>query len=498
MVPQRSTIIVSVVSLLTAVSLAACSNDERWSVYYVRPSEPKQCSLHLQPCYTLQYYVNNSNFSSNSTFLFLKGSHALHSIAEIKNKGNLALIGVSERGDIKIQCKGPAGLFFRQMIHGNLTISNLTFSNCGAESADGLPCGALLLDTVVDLNLTNVIVENSIGYGLLGFNLLGKSFITNSIFKYNIATQHCDGGNTWIYYNNCPNHDTFLIIASSQFFFGKHPLVQRGLSWGSGGLTFIMGCPNVSVHATDLTLYGNEGYFGGNLFFRFLLFTNISITLENSYVSAGRAPESRGGGALVFIDEDVVVKDKYSCGSHSLLYQKHQLLFFSNVTFDHNSAQSSGAGLEIEHQTIPGYFCTTQLVVIDSSVFAGNILPIPWYGGEAARFCTNLFKFMVYDTHTKQNIQIEFRNTVFKNHMKYRDTYEAVSLSVVSIESYTNVTFSNCTFINNQATAVRGSVYISANRNPIRYKNVIYGKRGARSPNFEIPVQFPKIKSFGF
>ena len=47
---------------------------------------------------------------------------------------------------INVQCEGPAGLFFRQMIHGNLSISNLMFWNCGAESADRLPCGALLLD----------------------------------------------------------------------------------------------------------------------------------------------------------------------------------------------------------------------------------------------------------------------------------------------------------------------------------------------------------------
>ena len=42
------------------------------------------------------------------------------------------------------------------------------------------------------------------------------------------------------------------------------------------------------------------------------------------------------------------------------------------------------------------------------------------------------------------------------------------------------------------------SVYISANRNFIRYKNMIIGIRVAQSPNFEIPVQFLKIKSFGF
>ena len=81
----------------------------------------------------------------------------MRSIAEIGNVTNLALIGIAPE-KCKIQCEGPAALFFRQMIHGNLTISKLMFSNCGAESADDLPCGALVLDTVFDLNLTNVTV----------------------------------------------------------------------------------------------------------------------------------------------------------------------------------------------------------------------------------------------------------------------------------------------------------------------------------------------------
>ena len=36
------------------------------------------------------------------------------------------------------------------------------FSNCGAELEDSLPCGALILNTVFDLNLTNVIVETAL------------------------------------------------------------------------------------------------------------------------------------------------------------------------------------------------------------------------------------------------------------------------------------------------------------------------------------------------
>jgi len=41
------------------------------------------------------------------------------------------------------------------------------FSNCGNQTAIKLSyCGALIFDVVLQLNLTNVIVQNSTGYGI--------------------------------------------------------------------------------------------------------------------------------------------------------------------------------------------------------------------------------------------------------------------------------------------------------------------------------------------
>ena len=94
MAPFKDSVLSLIVFLITITSAVDCSSDEVWSMYYVKPSEGTECSPHLHPCYTLQYYTNNSNFSSNSTFLFLKGLHILHGIAEIRNITNLALVGV--------------------------------------------------------------------------------------------------------------------------------------------------------------------------------------------------------------------------------------------------------------------------------------------------------------------------------------------------------------------------------------------------------------------
>jgi len=418
---KRSTVAVvlclaSVLNLLTAECLVSYASDSSWSVYYVKPSDVEYCPPHFQPCHILDYYVNNSNMTSNSTFLFLKGLHILHNTAEIQRVTNLALIGMASPEDSKIQCEGAAGLYFWQLIPGNLTISNLLFSNCGGEIVEGLPCGALILDTVLHLNMTNVIIENSTGYGLLAYNALGNSFLTKSVFRHNRATLDCVGGNTWFSYSNCPNLDisTSLVIDSSKFLFGHEPHMQFHCI-GSGGLSFFMNCTNVYVNASNLKLSGNDGYFGGNAQFCFMLFTNISVTLEDSILDAGQA--SRGAGALVIINHDTAVNDKDSCGHRLLHFQNHhQLMHISNVTFQGNVAAISGAGFQIEDIMEPGYWCADQLVVIENCHFIGNTIIDSGRGGGgvAARFSSAANLQFVYPSCTKRNLQIQFRNTTFE------------------------------------------------------------------------------------
>jgi len=216
--------------------------------------------------------------------------------------------------------------------------------------------------------MTNVIVENSTGYGLLGYNLLGNSLITGSVFRYNRATQDCVGGNTWFFYGNCPKLDitTSLVIDSSKFLFGYQPLMKnRGE--GTGGLSFFMNCSNVYINASNLKLSGNKGRFGGNAYFFFKLFTNISVTLEDSTLDAGQA--TRGADALVFIGEDTAVNDKDSCSHRSLhFWNHHQLMYFSNVTFQDNAAVTSGAGFQIEDRMEPGHCMVYQSVGCDGKL----------------------------------------------------------------------------------------------------------------------------------
>ena len=115
MVSQRSTIIVSLDSL----------SWQWWELECVLCGTIRNKRRFFPPPGTLSN--THSSFSSNNN---LKGFHILQGVARIRKVTNLALIG-DDPEDSKIQCEGPAGLYFKQTIQCNLTISNLMFSNCG-------------------------------------------------------------------------------------------------------------------------------------------------------------------------------------------------------------------------------------------------------------------------------------------------------------------------------------------------------------------------------
>ena len=138
-------------------------------------------------------------------------------------------------------------------------------------------------------------------------------------------------------------------------------------------------------------------------------FTNISVTLEDSILDTGQA--SRGAGALVTIDQDIPVYDKDSCSHRSLhFWNHHQLMYFSNVTFQDNAAAISGAGFQTEDRMELGHWCANQLVVMENCHFIGNTIVYigTGGGGVAARFSSSAFSQSVYSSCMKRNMQIQF------------------------------------------------------------------------------------------
>ena len=187
--------------------------------YFVKPNESTLCPA-LLPCHTLSYYLENTTryFTSNTRFSFLHGVHEINKsgVLLVQNAFSLTLSGYKMTGSntAKIICMQPATLRFYSMV--NLVINHLSVLYCGypvLEFVNGkeLSSAALYFLNIISLTLSNISVENSTGYGVVGVNVLGNSTVSHSRFLFNnyytLNSTHCfhglgscKGGNMYLFY----------------------------------------------------------------------------------------------------------------------------------------------------------------------------------------------------------------------------------------------------------------------------------------------------------
>ena len=146
--------------------------------------------LNNAPCNTLQYYANNSNFTSNSIFHFLVGEHTLSTVVEVTNVTNLTLVGVGPHQNLsKVQCNGEPYAGFEVRNYANFSVENLSFYVC-----KGLPhtyyilinmSSTFYLSTGSGLTFDRVIISSP--FSIVAVELQGHSFISNSPTGYRLC-----------------------------------------------------------------------------------------------------------------------------------------------------------------------------------------------------------------------------------------------------------------------------------------------------------------------
>ena len=164
--------------LLLVLLLVTSSSIRAVQVFYVG-STTECSSADNSPCHSLQYYANNSNFTSNSIFHFLRGKHHLETVITIRNVVNLTLVAASS--GVKILCHSPqSGLTVEEF--RLLAIENLAFSECSHKPN----VSAVFLDTGSELNLNHVTISKSSSdseyTGLAVNNVTGSFSIRSSVF----------------------------------------------------------------------------------------------------------------------------------------------------------------------------------------------------------------------------------------------------------------------------------------------------------------------------
>ena len=327
-------------------------------VYHVVISKESPCTA--KRCLTLEEYVKDAAkfFTSDTTLQFLPGNHTLSTVGfvEIWNVNNLTLVGVDSYTPgfkglpepvSRIVCNGSEfwNSGFAIINATNLHIESLSFSMCGTytelldnellnvrnKSVFRMGVGlkaALFLVSIHLLEIVNITVEKSFGYGLLGLNVLGGSvhganFAENNLYTYNdsdclmLAGEHCDtsrciGGNVLLVFedqisNDCLDEAYNFEIWNSSFFHGVSVCgMHVGYLQAVGGLGMLFGQSSfgVEVDIHDVHIEGNTAPCGGNVYAQFVDFVNgSSVILHKIYSGYGNAeyplPWSVGGGICI-------------------------------------------------------------------------------------------------------------------------------------------------------------------------------------------------------
>ena len=344
--------------VVLSVLCGACSTE---GIYYVRPADVSTCQG--QPCHNLTYYSENSQlyFTSNTTLYFLPGEHILGHVI-VTDVSNITLAGIVSSEHTILRCPGEGGILF--MNCKEIYLLQLTFSNCGADYGTSIYRG-LGFQCVTDLEISNIVVTNSTGFGLAAVNVVGSVHIQNSVFTYNTGSI---GGNAKFQYSadlQCPQvTDTLLFIENSFFAYGENWSTQYVKS-SAGGMTLAFQSSfNIIILVTNTTLHGNKVAIGGGG--NMVIYYNsngacncVSVTIEHCYITQGEA--SDGGG--LYIKDIRTTEEPHHCGTT----EPHSL-HITDVQFVNNTAHRYGGGVYI----LDGSSVGSNINITNSSIIGGK------------------------------------------------------------------------------------------------------------------------------
>ena len=392
------------------IFLGACIVHCKAHTYYVKPNSSAPCHESGYECYTLLYYVQNSQkyFVSDTKFIFLPGNHSLNvgELVLIQDEANLTLIGndtlvPAQYNEVqwfestsKIICSNFSGFAFANI--SNLSITNLTFVSCGAYITEQLGNTtvhvhtlslyligkkmkvSIFLVNVSSLEIDHTCVRNGKGYGVLGINVLGSSILGSTFVRNNEYTlipiavrcsigniSECQGGNALFVYGDpigcyVSGETISFSVVGSLFAYGvdltgvniigmsnSHPYISR-----STGLGIALGQSAYGFRGsiTSVTSVGNVAYEGANFYFR--TFSSVS----NLYISMVNVVSKNGTGIpKPFLHNGTGVGLFYHYGipyPHSILLcipsnTSQHIFNVTNSQFVGNQG-SSGAGVYVE------------------------------------------------------------------------------------------------------------------------------------------------------
>ena len=299
-------------------------------------------------CQLLSDYAKIGNNVTNDTvFKFLGGNHTLNcAIMAVKGVRNLTLSIAGPRNSRHqhqptVQCNGSkSGFWFKDIV--NLKIEGLNFENCGFSH--GNYSQALFIESAVNLQLSDLWINQAIGNGIYIFNLMGYSSIKSIHINGSHNAASCRASNMLMIYNDTSSLSmtkSSLLIYSSVFSYGR--ACSGNKTFASGVTVFLETTNAIQITFLNCTLLGNVACDGGNMAISYVHLdetkTWTSSVIVNSCIFSLGSAELGGGMYL-----------RVKSHEHKLTNPRKavDIVNITNSVFERNTAAVVGGGMYIE------------------------------------------------------------------------------------------------------------------------------------------------------
>ena len=344
------------------------------------------------PCESIAFAMSKSDL--NYTRIILEeGTHNLSGILRSRSLEYFSIEGdTSSRTRPSIHCtESNAGIIFSQCYQINLI--NFRVENCGAtfpstnvDYRDGKHkiwnvSTALHIEETTDVNISNVSLLKSVGYGAVFYDVVGNVTITRTLFAENrerngsILPGYASGGGMYIEFRpNCKGNEGYLnsgssyTISTCRFInntaeqaesIPSYSNCNQFVSFGrGGGISFFSRgyAKNNNLTIIGCHFEGNRALWGGGVFAEFDNGTGSNnIIVENSQFLNNQA--SLGGGGV-------------RVGVNSELRNGPNTVLLRNSQFSHNSAQIGGGFAQYRSS---GTGKPQEKVTVDNCSFNSNV-----------------------------------------------------------------------------------------------------------------------------
>lgn len=433
-------------------------------------------SYQCQECQTLMWFVVNHNidsFGSNTKMYFLQGQHSLTSEAvgglvmitnvtnfTMEGYGNVTLDyqGFSHLPTSRIMCNNfEGGFHFLNSV--DLSINRISFENCGVNVTfmpDNFTVqAALSFRTCKNVIISEVLIDNSTGYGLQVDRVHGRFVIKKSSFNASKPSKYNNfGGNARFWYNGTTSTSgTSLLIEDSNFKYGC--ALSPGSSQSKthmpngGGLLLLIYSSSINIRINRINASQNFGHQGANVAFVITDFheNTSTISINDSFIGYGQA--LRGGGMMCYVRLHHSSNHQSCEMTRRLSYKNHTIVNVSHNIFHSNNANFTGGAVYIHQHEMSHIDCTLRKVSFTNCAFTNNTSL-----GRGAAVAIIKHRVHSISPHNSPQFSVIFQRCAFFDNKCMNVSKRTIIGSVVTLQAADSVTVQNSRFINNNGTAI--------------------------------------------